>query len=410
MLCYRPPRRENSLGLTTSQILKRIDYVGAFLSIGGVTLFLVGLQAGCYQYPWMDGRVLSPLISSIILLILFPLWEAFGPHEYPMVPSSIFQGQRVVALAFIIVFIAGMEFYSILGFFPVVLQNVYHTNAIELGVRALCYPIAILVGACLVSAAMSYTGGHVRVLFLTVAVIMTAFTAALVASTPENPGFTIAMATLAAFGNGAMVVPALTLALYACPDKYIGTTTALSLSSRFVGGSVGTTIYFSVFHDKISAILPNALVTTSISAGLPKEDVVDFVTAMASPAFDLLAPQIPGSSPSIIAAATMARQWAFADALKYVWYTTIPFGIISFIACLFLPNIKKYMTNRVAVVSIIFKRWAREYTNRIVGYPLMGSLSEKRGELTIHGRSELLEIFKDNSFGNDSYWSRGNQV
>lgn len=50
--------------------------------------------------------------------IAFPVWEVWGTHPYPMVPSKIFKGQRVVALAYLTVFIAGMEFYSILGFFP----------------------------------------------------------------------------------------------------------------------------------------------------------------------------------------------------------------------------------------------------------------------------------------------------
>jgi hypothetical protein len=36
-------------------------------------------------------------------------------------------------------------------------------------------------------------------------------------------------------------------------------------------------------------------------------------------------------------------------------YTTIPFGIISVLCCLALPNIKKYMTNRVAVVSVRYE-------------------------------------------------------
>ena len=105
--CYRPPPRHNVEGLTTGDILKRIDYMGAFLSIGGVTLFLVGLQAGGYQFPWTSGKVLGPLIPGAIMVILFPIWEWWGPHQYPMMPKEIFQGQRVVALAFGIVFIAG---------------------------------------------------------------------------------------------------------------------------------------------------------------------------------------------------------------------------------------------------------------------------------------------------------------
>lgn len=64
--------------------MKRIDYVGAFLSIGGVTLFLVGLQFGGYQYRWIDGRTLGPLIVGGVMMLLFPLWEWKGA-KYPMV-------------------------------------------------------------------------------------------------------------------------------------------------------------------------------------------------------------------------------------------------------------------------------------------------------------------------------------
>lgn len=79
----------------------------------------------------------------------------------------------------------------------------------------------------------------------------------------------------------------------------------------------------------------------------------------------------------------MARQWAFADALKYVWYTTIPFGIISFIACLFLPNIKKYMTNRVAVVSLNGTFTRESALTLCVGHPLVLSLKTQGSKHTL---------------------------
>lgn len=41
-------------------IIKRIDYFGAFLRIGGITLFLVGLQGGGYQYPWVRVSEYKP--------------------------------------------------------------------------------------------------------------------------------------------------------------------------------------------------------------------------------------------------------------------------------------------------------------------------------------------------------------
>ena len=106
--CYKPPHRHNVENLTRSDILKRIDYVGAFLSIGGVAIFITGLQLGGYEYPWTSGKVLGPLIVGLIMILAFPAWEVYGT-KYPMVPWAIFKGQRVVALALVIVFIGGMK-------------------------------------------------------------------------------------------------------------------------------------------------------------------------------------------------------------------------------------------------------------------------------------------------------------
>jgi hypothetical protein len=49
LLFYWPPPRPNSQGLTKFEVLKRIDYLGALLSIGGVALFLLGILWGGYQ-------------------------------------------------------------------------------------------------------------------------------------------------------------------------------------------------------------------------------------------------------------------------------------------------------------------------------------------------------------------------
>lgn len=45
-----------------------------------------------------------------------------------------------------------------------------------------------------------------------------------------------------------------------------------------------------------------------------------------------------------------AGQLAFAEGYKYVYYVSIAFGVVSIFAACFLGNIKKYMTDHVAVV------------------------------------------------------------
>jgi len=52
---YFPPPRINSVGLSRRELVGRIDFVGGFLSIGGMIMFLAGMQWGGYQvsYPLM---------------------------------------------------------------------------------------------------------------------------------------------------------------------------------------------------------------------------------------------------------------------------------------------------------------------------------------------------------------------
>lgn len=46
---YFPPPRVNSTGLSRREIIQQIDFVGGFLSIAGMILFLAGILWGGYQ-------------------------------------------------------------------------------------------------------------------------------------------------------------------------------------------------------------------------------------------------------------------------------------------------------------------------------------------------------------------------
>ena len=49
ILFYFPPPRVNSAGLSRKEIIGRVDFVGGFLSIAGLIVFLAGLQWGGYM-------------------------------------------------------------------------------------------------------------------------------------------------------------------------------------------------------------------------------------------------------------------------------------------------------------------------------------------------------------------------
>lgn len=53
IFAYHPPPRSNSQGYSKMDVLKRVDYVGGILSIGGVMCFMMGMQ-------WSAQQVCNP--------------------------------------------------------------------------------------------------------------------------------------------------------------------------------------------------------------------------------------------------------------------------------------------------------------------------------------------------------------
>lgn len=151
---YFPKGHPRMEGVTKKKIMTRIDYIGAILSIVGLTILLVALQAGGYSHPWKSAYVLSQLIIGLVLVGAWVVWE-WKFAKYPMIPRQIFQGQRVVALTFFIAFVAGINFYSLLNFYPLSFATMYDPDPIQIGLKGLGYGISITAGAVFFNALLS---------------------------------------------------------------------------------------------------------------------------------------------------------------------------------------------------------------------------------------------------------------
>lgn len=84
-----------------------------------------------------------------------------------------------------------------------------------------------------------------------------------------------------------------------------------------------------------------------MEAGLAAEDVKTFVTTFLTDPKGLT--EVPGYTAEIATAATIGSRWGYSESLKWVWYVSMPFGILAMIACVFVPPIKKWQTSRIAV-------------------------------------------------------------
>jgi len=258
------------------------------------------------------------MLIGLVLIALWVLYEAKFA-AYPMVPSALFSGQRIVGLAYVVAFSAGMNFFSILNFFPVTFSSVYTPDPVSIGLRGLGPALTTAVGAIFFNAALSRFPGHTREVLLVAVGIMTAFAGALAVMTPDNERLVLFLGSMAGFGVGGVLVPAATVAMLVCPDALITTAAALSLSIRTVGGSIGYSIYYNIFAGKLTANLPKYTAMYAVQAGLPLESVEAFVGLFLTEPEKLAEAGIPGVTPQVIESATIGTRWAYSESLKYVW-------------------------------------------------------------------------------------------
>ncbi len=130
------------------------------------------------------------------------------------------------------------------------------------------------------------------------------------------------------------------------PDTSIATCVALSLTIRAIGGTIGYAVYYNIFINQLTPKLPLYIAQYAVEAGLPAKEATLFVETYLGDPTGLS--KVPGVTESILKAAAVGSRWAYSDSLKYVWLTSNAFGSCAIIACLFIGNISKYMTNRVA--------------------------------------------------------------
>ena len=77
---YRPPKRHTDLDDYSSiwQKIGKLDLIGFALLTAGLALFLTGLNLGGGLYGWSDGHVLGTLISGLVILLCFAIYEWKG--------------------------------------------------------------------------------------------------------------------------------------------------------------------------------------------------------------------------------------------------------------------------------------------------------------------------------------------
>lgn len=67
---------------------RKIDWVGTAAIISMTILTLLSLDFGGVVFPWNSPKFISILVSGLVMLVAFVIWEAKGA-TYPLIPARL---------------------------------------------------------------------------------------------------------------------------------------------------------------------------------------------------------------------------------------------------------------------------------------------------------------------------------
>ncbi|KAI0548937.1 fungal trichothecene efflux pump [Xylaria curta] len=326
---------------TKRQILKQLDYVGSFLWIAGLTLFLIGISVGGTVYPWKSAATLSTIIIGGVLLVILFVYESYVDLEYPAIPVKFFRNRGFISLVACAT-VATMFYYSAVLLWPQQVKALFTSDIYYGGWLSATVPSATAIGQ--VAGGFLIKGKiNIRYWMIFSTFSMVGFVGSLAALTPDSKSTGIALTLIGPFFVGVIELTALAIAPLFCKPADIGLASGLLASIRSAGGSVAVTVYSTILSNRLKYTVPQNIGPVAIAAGLPEDQVPALTSAVLGGSLA----KFPGITDSVLKAVSSVLPTAYSQAFQTVYLASFGFGAIAIIGCLFAKDARDLLTDKV---------------------------------------------------------------
>ncbi|KAH9212377.1 major facilitator superfamily domain-containing protein [Leptodontidium sp. 2 PMI_412] len=344
-LLYHPGDRPNPENLPVPQRLAKLDFVGIFLVVGGLTLFMVGINYGDNPISFLLGirSWTYDLRSSTSYLLRFVGVDGNVDRCFP---HALFH-ERNYSITLLVRVVGGMALYGGQAYLPQVCVYVFGLGGLRISVYQLPFSIATVWGA-FASMGLLMIWKEVKLLVIALMLIM-GLGAGLVNLVKEDSNFVVWFfpSLFMGLGIGGEASLLSVVASLATLDHLIATAVCVSTAFGSLGGIIALTMYNQISSSKIRTIVPAKLSEAALEGGIPVATVPAFLGAYLSSNATALR-EIPEVTESLLASTTKASRQGYADSFRYIWYVLIAWLGVSLIASVFFTSTKKYMTSVVA--------------------------------------------------------------
>ncbi|PPI18077.1 MFS transporter [Rathayibacter sp. AY1D2] len=308
----------------------RIDYLGAVLIAGGVSLLLIWVSLAGKNFDWASWETAVMVGGAVVLLIAAVITELTVAE--PIIPMGMFKN-RTFSLAVVASISVGVSMFGVAVFLAQYMQLARGATPTQSGLLTIPMMAGLLIASTIFGGIISRTGKWKAIMISggVLAVIGTSLLSTLRYDT-DLVLVGIYMAVLGA-GLGMLMQNLVLVVQNSIEVKNLGVATSAVTFFRSLGGTVGVSVLGSMLGTVIADRIKTGI------AGLAPAD-----QALAAQALGSGTIPRPATLPDAV---RVVVESAYGIGVGDVFLYSIPLAVVTLIAVVLLPNVSLGSKNAV---------------------------------------------------------------
>ncbi|KAF4556637.1 Efflux pump-like protein 4 [Elsinoe fawcettii] len=337
---YFPPPRTARGKESFAEKIKHLDWIGYVLLLGALVPFLMGFAwSGDTTYGWANKtHTVVPVVVGGVLFLVCLLYEWKGTTT-GFLDHRLFRDGRNFPLCMVLIAVEGSLFYLVNNIYPSQVNGIWATPGT---IQANAYLLPFFMVITVISPILSVYVTKSKDVKWPIFAGFISFSAAVIglALAGTNGKLGLIFNGIGGIGFAPVLILVMVWVQNSTPPLFIGTASALTISARTLGGTVGLGIANAIYGSLTNDAIPAAIINAVLPLGFNPEYIGQLIRFYFSgQGLDA----IPGINGQIIGAGLEALHQTEAHAYKIVWLSFLPGCIIAAGVCLFMRNTSERM-------------------------------------------------------------------
>lgn len=329
-------------------LAKSFDWIGLCLYAGSNWTFLMGIGWGGSAYPWKSAHVIGSILAGAAGFALLLLWCGLCPIKgtIPFIPLKMLRNGPLMIVT-VVSSVGGSVFYGSQVIWPNAVTVIYSEgrNHSTIGTLYSIVTIGYTGGLICGNFAAFYVGNKYGIIgSLLIGTPLVAASGADLLNFSLTAGLVVTGVFFIGMSEG--------IALTDCSfpletQEEIGTAGGVCGTLRLLISNTAITVFSSTLSNRLTTTIPSNVIPAATHAGLSSSAIPSLISGLQG-LTPLTSQHIPGLTPEITAAASVAWQTAYAQALKTVFLVTLAVSGPGLVCSFFLEQDDKKKFDFVA--------------------------------------------------------------